>query len=327
MGQTTLSATKDGQTWSVTAPAGEDLRLTLPDGAYTVSAVSVRTDAAKEVTFASASVEIGEVVYEKPAAPANQPEEGTYTMPSDKLSGTSSNGPMSDEEVSSFFRIPALVTLPNGWIVAASDARWPNTNDSPNNLDTIVSVSKDGGETWEWEIINYFADFAPIQGATYYPGTSKLASASFIDPALTVDGSGKLWMLVDMLPSYSGNAGGNKMGPANTGFDEQGRLLLTHGVAGGTASTNASDYTYCVDLNAQPSETVQKDGQSVGLYPICERTNGMETGYSVDVFMDLWYDYEDGGMKPVLCRQTDSTHYVQINILYMQSEWKVFCTF
>ena len=328
LGQTTLSAAgRDGRTWSVTAAPGESLSLTLPEGAYTVSAVSVRTDVAKEVAFASANVEIGEVAYEKPAAPANQPEEGTYTMPDDKLSGTGSSEPMSDADVSSYFRIPALVTLPNGWIVAASDARWPNTNDSPNNLDTIVSVSKDGGETWDWEIINYFADFAPVQGPTYYPGTSKFASASFIDPALTVDGSGKVWMLVDMLPSYGGNAGGNKMGPANTGFDEQGRLLLTHGVAGGTASTNANDYTYCVDLNAQPSATVQKDGQSVGLYPIRDRANGMETGYYVDIFMDLWYDYEDGGMKPVLCRQTDSTHYVQNNIFYMQSEWKVFCTF
>ncbi len=265
---------------------------------------------------------------DKPAAPANQPAEGTYTMPNDKLSGTSSNGPMSDEEVSSYFRIPALVTLPNGWLVAASDARWPNTEDSPNNLDTIVSVSKDGGETWEWEIVNYFADFAPIQGPTYWQNgiKGKLGSASFIDPALTVDGSGKLWMLVDMLPSYGGNAGGNKT-VSNTGFDEQGRLLLSHGTAGGNASGNAADYTYCVDLNAQPTETAQKDGKTVGLYPICARSDGAETGYYVDIFMDLWYDYEDAGMKPVLCRQTDSDHYVQNNVFYMQSEWKVICTF
>lgn len=84
---------------------------------------------------------------DKPAAPADQPAEGTYTMPSDKLSGTGSSEPMSDADVNSYFRIPALVTLPNGWLVAASDARWTNTNDSPNNLDTIVSVSKDGGAT------------------------------------------------------------------------------------------------------------------------------------------------------------------------------------
>lgn len=262
---------------------------------------------------------------EKPAAPADQPT-GEYTMPSDKLSGTGSSEPMSDADVNSYFRIPALVTLDNGWIVAASDARWTNTNDSPNNLDTIVSVSKDGGATWDWEIVNYFADFAPIQGPTYYPGTSKTASASFIDPALTVDGSGTLWMLVDMLPSYGGNAGGNKI-VASTGFDDQDRLLLSHGVADGNASGNAADYTYCVDLNAQPSKTAQKDGKSIGLYPICARSGGAETGYYVDAFLDLWYDYEDGGMKPVLCRQKDSSHYIQSNVFYMQSEWKVFCTF
>ena len=270
---------------------------------------------------------------DKPAAPANQPEEGTYTMPNDTLSGTGSSEPMSDADVNSYFRIPALVTLPNGWLVAASDARWPNTTDSPNNLDTIVSVSKDGGKTWDWEIVNYFADFAPLQGPTYYGNStsgsawaSKTASASFIDPALIVDGSGKLWMLVDMLPSYGGNERGNKI-VASTGFDDQGRLLVSHGVAGGNASGNAADYTYCVDLNAQPTKTAQKDGKSIGVYPICARSGGAETGYYVDAFMDLWYDYEDGGMKPVLCRQTDSNHYVQNNIFYQQSEWKVICTF
>ena len=310
----------DGESWILpNAEVNSGVRFTNNVGSLTLYATCADPDEPDPPT---------PVVPDKPAAPANQPEEGTYTMPDDKLSGTSSNGPMSDEEVSSYFRIPALVTLPNGWLVAASDARWPNTEDSPNNLDTIVSVSKDGGETWEWEIVNYFADFAPIQGPTYWQNgiKGKLGSASFIDPALTVDGSGKLWMLVDMLPSYGGNAGGNKT-VSNTGFDEQGRLLLSHGTAGGNASGNAADYTYCVDLNAQPTETAQKDGKTVGLYPICARSDGAETGYYVDIFMDLWYDYEDAGMKPVLCRQTDSDHYVQNNVFYMQSEWKVICTF
>ena len=42
-------------------------------------------------------------------APAGQPEEG-YTTPDTILSGTSSE-PMSDEDVQSYFRIPAMVTL------------------------------------------------------------------------------------------------------------------------------------------------------------------------------------------------------------------------
>lgn len=309
----------NGTAWTLPKEANDEVRF----GANDVGSLSIYATCGETPDEPDPPTPVDP---DKPGAPTGQPT-GEYTMPSDKLSGTGSTEPMSDADVSSYFRIPALVTLSNGWIVAASDARWTNSNDSPNNLDTIVSVSKDGGATWDWEIINYFADFAPIQGPTYYPGTSKTASASFIDPALTVDGSGKIWMLVDMLPSYGGNAGGNKM-VASTGFDSQGRLLISHGTADGNASGNAADYTYCVDLNVQPSKTAQKNGKSVGLYPIQARSGGGLTGYYVDAFMDLWYDYEnDGGVKPVLCRQKESSHYVQNNVFYQQSEWKVICTF
>lgn len=50
--------------------------------------------------------------------------------------------PFSSEATGSqHFRIPALYTLDNGWIVAASDIRWTTGGDSPQNLDTIVSLS------------------------------------------------------------------------------------------------------------------------------------------------------------------------------------------
>ena len=63
--------------------------------------------------------------------------------------GTSQNQPMDPTKVNSkFFRIPALTTLDNGWLVAACDARWQSAADSPGNLDTVVSISKDGGKNW-----------------------------------------------------------------------------------------------------------------------------------------------------------------------------------
>lgn len=278
---------------------------------------------------------------EAAAPPSGQPT-GTYATPSDKLSGTSSNGPMSDEEVSSYFRIPALVTLDNGWIVAACDARWPNTNDSPNNLDTIVSVSKDGGETWEWEIVNYFADFAPIQGATYYPGTSKTVSASFIDPALLVDGSGTLWMAVDLQPSNV-NLGQNAQ-KVGSGFDADGYLMVgniseadwgqkVNTAVGRTEATRAeyeAYYEYRVDINGTSAKTVEKDGKPVKLFPIFHKEDEAKTsiGYYVDPFFDLWYDYGgDGGVKPVLCLQKDRTDtWVQANLFYRQSDWKAYST-
>lgn len=290
----------------------------------------------------------------KPPAPTGQPE-GDYTMPSDKLSGTNSPEPMSDGDVHSYFRIPAMVTLPNGWIVAAADARWPNTEDSPNNLDTIVSVSKDGGETWDWEIVNYFADFAPLQGSTYwYNGIKGINdSASFIDPAL-VWASGKLWMAVDLQPTnVNGTANAQKAG---SGFDGNGYLIVgnipedeyasvvkgTEGHTASSAQTYIEDHwLYRADINGTPARSIQKDGKTVNLYPIFHK-NGKEneTGYYVDSFFDLWYDYGgDGGLKPVLCRQkasdhwesdynsyVDSGHYVQSNLFYIQSDWRAYST-
>ena len=44
------------------------------------------------------------------------------------------------------FRIPGIVTLDDGTLIAACDARWNHSGDGAG-LDTIVSVSKDNGET------------------------------------------------------------------------------------------------------------------------------------------------------------------------------------
>ena len=291
------------------------------------------------------------------APPSGQPTE-PFSQPQDTLSGTSSTGgPMDGNQTRSYFRIPSLVTLPNGWIVAASDIRWTNTEDSPNNLDTIVSVSKDGGATWSWEAVNYFADFAPSQGPTYYGtynGSSAWPaikdSASFIDPSMVVDGSGTLWMLVDLQPTNVNlNQNAQKAG---SGFDDNGYLMVGHIpeseyagiVKGGNGLDAASSkvlaetyYEYRVDINGiygQNTRTAQKDGKEVTLRPIFHRDNvNALTGYYVDAFFDLWYDYgaANGGLKPVWCKQKQiaqetprGDQYVQANLFYIQSDWKAF---
>ena len=150
--------------------------------------------------------------------------------------------PFSSEATGSqHFRIPSLYTLDNGWIVAASDIRWATSGDSPQNLDTIVSVSKDNGQTWEWEVVNYLADMAET--------TTSNASSSFIDPSIVQDSNGTVHMVVDACPSYVGLMSGNQMGQESTGFDDQGRLLVAKATAGTYAPKTVSSYTYYVDLN------------------------------------------------------------------------------
>ena len=89
------------------------------------------------------------------------------------------------------FRIPAMVTLSDGTIVAATDARWDTTTDG-HGLDTIVSRSKDGGATWNYTFANYLGDNGNVSNSN---------STAFIDPALTVTADDTIYMLVDLYPA------------------------------------------------------------------------------------------------------------------------------
>ena len=127
------------------------------------------------------------------------------------------------------FRIPAMVTLSDGTIVAATDARWNTTSDG-FGLDTVVSRSSDGGATWNYTFANYLGDNENM---------SNSSSTAFIDPALAVDSNNTIYMLVDLFPAggYIGNISYGK------GYDDSGRLKLT-------TETNPSDkstYGYYLD--------------------------------------------------------------------------------
>lgn len=52
------------------------------------------------------------------------------------------------------FRIPCLVSLNDGTVVAGCDARWTTYADG-GGLDTIVSYSKDKGDNWNYTFANY----------------------------------------------------------------------------------------------------------------------------------------------------------------------------
>lgn len=51
-------------------------------------------------------------------------------------------------ESSRYYRIPAITTAMNGWLVAVTDKRYSSNNDLPNNIDVVARVSKDNGKTW-----------------------------------------------------------------------------------------------------------------------------------------------------------------------------------
>lgn len=49
---------------------------------------------------------------------------------------------------SRYYRIPAITTAKNGWLVAVTDKRFGSNGDLPNNIDVVARVSKDNGNTW-----------------------------------------------------------------------------------------------------------------------------------------------------------------------------------
>ena len=160
---------------------------------------------------------------------------------------------------SNSYRIPAMITIDEGEhkgrIVAAADVRWNTTYDG-GGLDTMVSYSDDNGANWNYSLVNYMGD-----NGNEYNGKQ---STCFIDPSLVYDGN-KVWMLCDLLP-YGVALNGRQNTPPTkeTGFDEDGHLLLS--------DNDHSSYDYY--LNLEDSKIYKKgDNTIVSDYTVDKKFN------------------------------------------------------
>lgn len=200
------------------------------------------------------------------SAPAPLP-----SVSSRALSGATADQPFVSNQtgLSQHYRIPSIITLDNGWLLAGADARWGVYGDSPENLDGLVSISKDGGKTWEWELVNEFVDY-PSQN-----GGHKGNSASFIDPTFIQGGDGTVYMMADAWPAGTGIWGTGGASCESTGFDGNGNFLISRGKAGAIAGLDADRYTYYCDAAAK--QTFSVDGAQVELVPIKDK-DGALTG-------------------------------------------------
>ena len=95
------------------------------------------------------------------------------------------------------FRIPGIVTLQDGTLVACADARW-NLEKDGGGSDLVVSRSTDGGQTWHYSFVGYLGD----NGNLWNPKSSTL-----MDPLIMTDGK-TLYLLADLFPAgYSAGFG------------------------------------------------------------------------------------------------------------------------
>ena len=81
---------------------------------------------------------------------------------------------------SKLFRIPAILTLKSGRIIACGDIRYGNGTDDPANIETALRYSDDNGATWS-EVI-FVNSFEDMEHADHTKAIPK--SASFCDAAI-----------------------------------------------------------------------------------------------------------------------------------------------
>lgn len=160
------------------------------------------------------------------------------------------------------YRIPSLLTLDSGVVLAGADQRVSIPNDAPNDINLVMRRSLDGGQTWE-----------EMRTLLSLPGTGALG-ASLIDSVLVQDRStGRVICLVDQFPGGIGQPNA----VVGTGFDAQGRRML-HNRAGElfavepdgtvvTASGEPTDYRVILGADATTGARagdVLLDGEAAG---------------------------------------------------------------
>lgn len=193
------------------------------------------------------------------------------------------------------YRIPAILTLNDGTVMAAADMRYGHGQDSPGNIDTLVAVSKDGYTDWEYTVVNHFDDYAD--------GVNDTGSASFIDSALAQSKvSGRIFIVTDAWTAYGGYPTAKK-GTGFTTINGEKYMLLTTGSVNDALDT----FEYYI-------------GKMVdGFAPVLKLSDNSETGYTVDAEYDL---YKNG--EAVMMAQVGSDKQVQQNVFYDAAD---FCAY
>lgn len=137
--------------------------------------------------------------------------------------GTTQGRPFVSDNPSHWYRIPSMVTLDDGTVVAAADARWDGGMDGGGN-DVITARSTDNGDTWSYTWAGYYGDNGNVFNK---------ASTSYCDSNIATDGK-NLYMLSTFFASgvAINGSSANAQPSKDTGLDSQGRLLLARNGGG-----------------------------------------------------------------------------------------------
>lgn len=221
-----------------------------------------------------------------------------------------------DATQANYFRIPSLLTLKNGTVAAAADARYGGTYDSKSNIDIAFSYSTDGGSTWSEPTLPLCFDDYAAQSIDW--PTSLLGkllriggSASFIDPLMVQDQeSGRLFLFADAMPAGIGSSNAS-VGNGYKMIDGKQYLKLRWHEDG------SNTYNYSVrengviynDTTGQPTE-----------YALNEDFEVLQNGTPLTVKQ---YEVSISGL---ILNETKTDVDVAMNVFYQDSLFKVYPT-
>ena len=194
------------------------------------------------------------------------------------------------------YRIPAIYTLNDGSVIAASDMRYDHGSDSANNIDTLLAFSENGYSEWNYNVVNYFDDYADTHTST--------ESASFIDTAIVQSENGRIFILTDVWTAYGGYMTCKK----GTGFvkvNGKDHLLLTTG----SCSDELDTFKYYLGDYVK------------GFAPVMNLSDNTPTEYSADEEFNLYKNNE-----PLYQKQEGSDKQIKQNVYYDKSYFSAYRT-
>lgn len=214
------------------------------------------------------------------------------------------------------FRIPALITLQNGDLLATGDARWEEWNDG-GGIDSIASVSSDNGKTWNYSFPIYFPDTYGYVGQGGNGENSN--STTVIDPGVVEGPDGTIYFIADVNPT--GSTTMYKSIGTGTGYvtvDGERYLALTQDF-----NTSYNTEPKDNDLTTYPYYIEHFNDE--GYARILQRADNAETGYGVDEWYNL-YTVTDNGeyIADLKQKQVNSDTDIQQNVFFKGSKFHVY---
>ena len=195
--------------------------------------------------------------------------------------GSSYAQPFESGNPSQWYRIPGMVTLDNGHIVAHGEARWNGNMDGGGN-DSMIARSSDNGATWNYTMVNYYPDNGDVFDKS---------STGTCDSAIATNGK-RVYLLTTFFPAgyaLNGSSANNQVSSGETAFYTSGNFLgkLKLKLLGD------SDYNYYLG-----------DFGSDGFAKILKNSDNQPVeGYTVDHDFYIYYNgTKDGNLFYSDCR-------------------------